>query len=215
LRAGGEWQGGIENILCSCSDLREHPYLLHANRFVKDRRYPAGWWFVANQLASRTSNVTVDLTDTSEAVADQYRDSRSIAPTRDVVVRFDQADGFSRIQEDIRADLVFIDPPFHPDADADWEALGKACNKLLRQSISFLVWYPIYWCTKPQRLSDTTGCRSWETTWAEFGPKPSQNLKGCGMLASPDLSTLPIDGELQKLANCLRGTFQRRDPSSG
>ena len=213
LRPGGEWESGIENTLRSCTALREHPYLREASRFVKERRYPAGWWFVANQLASRVSDLTVDLTDTAETVAEQYREIHAIIPAPNVAVQFNHADGFARIQTGIKADLVFIDPPFHPDADADWKALGKACNRLLRQDISFLVWYPLYWHTKPQVLSDTTGCRAWEIIWSEFGAKPSQNLKGCGMLASPDLSGLSINADLQNLSQCLDGSFQRRDPS--
>lgn len=90
---------------------------------------------------------------------------------------------------DADADLVFIDPPYHLDAEADWKALETAGRRLRQRGISFLA-CPFYWHSKPRRLVDTTLETAWEVTWAPCGNKPSQNLKGCGVLVSESL--LPL-----------------------
>jgi 23S rRNA A2030 N6-methylase RlmJ len=213
LRRGGTWKHGIGRVLDTCHALREHPYFEIASAFVRSECYPASWWFVADRLASKCRHVDVLLTDLSEVVADRYT---TAAPSvaQNVTISFEQANGFLRVRDTSQADLFFIDPPFHPDAKADWKALRTACKALNEDRCSFLAWYPIYWETEPQRLVDTTGCLCWELTWAQFSQKPSQNMKGCGMLASADLSKLDIKMDLRSLAGCLGGSFHVRRPSA-
>jgi 23S rRNA A2030 N6-methylase RlmJ len=212
LKSGGEWKQGIGHVLGNRLIDRAHPYCTIAASFVRKQSYPAGWRFVADHLATKCSHVDVVLTDQAKAVFARYEASSPISPFKNVTVRFEQADGFSRMPHASQADLIFIDPPYHPNADLDWKAVGTACNKLNKDCSSFLAWYPIYWETKPQHLVDMTGCSSWEVRWAQDGPKPSQNLKGCGMLASADLSQISIQAGLPTLASCLGGRFQVRRP---
>jgi 23S rRNA A2030 N6-methylase RlmJ len=209
----GEWAGGIGRVLETCRGLQDHPYFAMAGEFVRKQSYPAGWWFVADRLSARCRNVDVLLADTDKSVLAKYREGAVPVPAQNVTVRFEKTDGFKKIS-DTNADLTFIDPPFHPNAAVDWDALGDACRLLKDRGSAFLAWYPIYWPTRPHSLVSLTGCRSWEVMWAEFGAKPSQNLKGCGMLASVQLTSCVKRTELETLASCLGGRFFVRLPKS-
>ena len=212
LQPRGEWRRGVGSVLDGCASLRQHGYFEIASAFVQNLRYPSGWWFAAERLATRCQHVDVVLTDLAEEVAARYAPSPLPGLRANVTVCFNQADGFRRARDLTKADLVLIDPPFSPDAAADWRSVAATCRLLLKQQIRFLAWYPVFSPTNPQRLVAATECSAWELTWAPFGPKPSQNLKGCGILASPDLTEVlrGTKASLNVLASCLGGKFSVR-----
>ena len=57
-----------------------------------------------------------------------------------------------------------------------------------------------------------TRCDAWEVLWATCGAKPSQNLKGCGMLVSDDISVVLRDSlaAFEILPACLGWEFRIR-----
>ena len=61
---------------------------------VRRKEYPASWVIVANRLAGRANAVSVDLADTSDDVAEAYRQRRSSTLAQNVRVNFTQSDGF-------------------------------------------------------------------------------------------------------------------------
>jgi 23S rRNA A2030 N6-methylase RlmJ len=208
----GEWKNGIGRVITECGALKHNAYFEVASPLVAERQYPASWWFAAMRLAARCQYVDVVLTDTAENVAARY--ARSSLPCLPVNVSlcFNREDGFRRVENLTEADLVLLDPPFSPDAAADWKRIAIACHQLLERQIRFLVWYPVFAHSNPKRLVETTDCSGWEVIWAPFGPKPSQNQKGCGMLASPQLvEILDRSSEsLKCLASCLGGNLNVR-----
>ena len=206
LQQPGEWQRGIGKAL-EHGDDGEHPYLGMARQYVDELRYPAGWVFFACALAPRVSKLSVNLCDLSPDVAGQYSSLPADLHPDNVSVEFSQVDGYSHL-DGVNADLVFLDPPFHPDADADWAAVGKACLKLRKRGIPFPAWYPFYWPSRPRGLVEATSEEAWEVAWAASGEKPSQNLKGCGVLVSSSLVPLleSAQQELQKVARRMNGT---------
>lgn len=212
LQPAGEWTSGIGGVLQKCAVLQRHGYFEIASDFVRLRQYPAGWRFVAERLGARCPVVDVVLTDVAKDVAAHYVTLPVPGVRPNVTMRFCRADGFRCIQKVTAADLVFIDPPFSPDAAKDWKNLTTACRMLLERRISFLAWYPLFWPTNPQYLVDATRCRSWEVTWARLGLRPSQNLKGCGMLASPGLTQIlqSAEASFTTLASCMGGKFSVR-----
>jgi len=138
--------------------------------------------------------------------------SRSLS----VSVEFQQADGYTAATTSEKADLVFLDPPFHPDAETDWRKLAGSCLSLAERDVPFVAWYPFFWTTRPQWLVDTTRCEAWEVMWAPCGPKRSQNLKGCGMLASSQVvpGLQRAERELRRVSSCLGSEFRVRYPAA-
>jgi len=208
----GEWKRGIGKLLDDCGPLRSHGYLEVSSKFVKNRVYPSGWLFVVERVSSRCPHVEIVLSDTADAVAAKYKESPPPGTPANVAVCFSKQDGFRRVDSVTKADLVLIDPPFSPNAGADWRRVRLACLSLIERNIPFLAWYPIYSETNPAKLVAGTGCSAREVMWARIGPKPSQNLKGCGMLASSSLSEIlsKAEPDLTALASCLGGGFNLR-----
>ena len=185
LRPGGEWRRGIGITLDQVDD-ESHPYLQHAKSLVANKTYHSGWLFFATAMAPRVQALSIHLHDTSRDVAQKYRGYlRDLMPPNASGV-FSRKDGYANL-DNIEADLVFLDPPFLPD---DWGALAQACRGLKQREIPFLAWYPIFWPTQPAQLLKETSQPSWEVIWREFGPKPCQNMKGCGMLISDELAPI-------------------------
>ena len=208
----GEWKRGIGKVLDECGTLRSHGYIEVAANLVKNRSYPSAWQFVADRLSRRCPRVEVVLTDTAAAVAAKYKESPLPGIPANVAVCFNQEDGYRHVELVSKTDLVLIDPPFNPNAAADWRRTRVACLSLLERHIPFLAWYPVFAHTNPAKLVAGTGCSGWEVIWARIGPRPSQNLKGCGLLVSPILNGIlrATQPELETLASCLGGTFNAR-----
>jgi hypothetical protein len=187
-----------------------------AKSWLERKQYPASWVFMVNRLARRFTDITSVLADVADRVAADYPPSPNIPVPRSVRVEFHQTDGFSLATSLESADLVFLDPPFHPDAEGDWRRLAGTCLWLAEREVPFVAWYPFYWPTRPQWLVDTTRCEAWEVAWAPCGPKPSQNLKGCGMLVSTQVVSALRRGEeeLKRVSACLGSEFRVRYPAA-
>lgn len=212
LGESGEWRNGIGRIL-KVDHLSNHPYFQIAQQHILQSQTYLGSWNLLSEHLGHIDGLSCSfhLFDTSNAVAAWFRDN---SPDK---VSFIQDDGFNGIRFiPDRPNLVLIDPPYSPDASIDWQQVEETALYFLRSGIHFLAWYPLFWPTKPQHLVDTTGCCAYEVQWSEIGPRPSQNMKGCGMLTSPECMKFLNDNseELTTLANALNGKFQLRRPQS-
>ncbi|MCG8616952.1 MAG: hypothetical protein MI802_12100, partial [Desulfobacterales bacterium] len=129
LAPEGEWNKGIGNI---CRDAScDSTYVSFSRPWIERSQYPAGWVFTVSQLAKRVSKVVITLFDTSDAVGSMYDPLKPDHRFPDnIEVTFCKQDGFEAVNNLTEADLVFLDPPFHPDADKDWESLIDTCNIL-------------------------------------------------------------------------------------
>lgn len=211
LRRPGEWEHGVQAALARGEDSK-HAYLPAARPHVDDLQYPAGWWFFSSELARRVTHVSVRLYDVSQKVAMRYSPLPAHLCPDNVTATFTCSDGYTAVGRLQQADIVFLDPPYSPNADTDWQALAQACVKLRQREVPFLAWYPLYWPTRPQRLVDATAEVAWEVTWAPCGKKPSQNLKGCGVLVSRPLVPLieSARAELEHIATLIGGKIVLR-----
>ena len=128
LTDGGEWVRGVKVVKHA---LRDSCYMAMANEWLDLGQYPASWMFVADRLARRFAHVEMTLFDDADYVAAQYPPPAAGIPTN-VRLAFRQADGYAAAAKLDRADLVFLDPPYHPNAVKDWERLGRTCRALAR-----------------------------------------------------------------------------------
>ena len=205
------WRRGIGDIL----ELNaSHPYAEAARAWIDRQVYPAGWKLFVDALAPRCKDIRVMLCDTSKEVADRYNELSSDFTPNHVDGIFKHRDGFAYVR-DVSADLVFLDPPYSPNAASDWANLASACNDLRNRRVPHIAWYPIYWPTRPNELVALTGEMGLEVIWTEMGSKPSQNMKGCGMLLSRELAFLlqagdPYLAELASLLGSTQGILKRR-----
>lgn len=215
LKDKGAWRRGVGQIAGDASCGSRYPAM--AEKWLRTRRYPAGWRFAADRLARRFEHVEVKLFDNSDDVAERYRRPSDLRVPSNVGVKFQRQDGYSaaRRLEAADADFVFLDPPYRPDSSKDWRRVGEVCRTLAERKLKFTAWYPFYWPTNPAKLSDSTRCTGWEVAWAACGRGPSQNCKGCGVLVSDDLSALlsNIEDDLREFAACIGWEFSIRRPA--
>jgi 23S rRNA A2030 N6-methylase RlmJ len=148
-------------------------------------------------------------------VVQAYQERGASLLADNVCVNFNQSDGFELAISNGRADLVFLDPPF-TDREREWQLLAGTCMYLRDQGISFLAWYPYSWHTFPNWIVETTKCEVWEVFWAKCGARPSQNLKGCGMLVSEAVSAAlhKARAVLEPLPACLGWDLRIRQPAA-
>lgn len=208
----GEWRRGIGKIDedTSCN----FKYLSFARKWLKVKQYPSGWIFMASQLAERFARVEVKLFDTSDGVASKYPPATDVRIPNNIITEFSQKDGYMAVEKLVEPNFVFLDPPYRPNAKADWRSLARVCSVLGARHIDFAAWYPFYWPTKPRELSNRTNNFAWEVHWASCGPKPSQNLKGCGMLVSNNLVSIMdnLQVKLNRMASCMQSKLIIRQP---
>ncbi|MDE0513006.1 MAG: 23S rRNA (adenine(2030)-N(6))-methyltransferase RlmJ [Gammaproteobacteria bacterium] len=188
LSKGSEWQHGVKHLIDNATN--DNAYMDIVKKYWPEK-YPSGWLIVANVLAERYKRVQVSLFDNSELVEGYYSDkdlcnlkNRGYLP-ENVEVTFCKDDGFTRAADNKDKDLIFLDPPFFPDADKDWNSLTETCKELKCQDQSFAAWYP-FSGTKVRELLERTQCEAWQVSW----PDCESNLKGCGILLSDSLATL-------------------------
>lgn len=215
LTEKGEWSRGVARIARNAAC--DSAYATMARNWLGRNLYPASWMFVAERLVSRFAQVEVVLFDHAEHVAAQYPPAPDAGVPTNVRVDFRRADGYDAVERLTDVDLVFLDPPYHPDSRRDWRRLRRACRALLSRRIPCVAWYPFYWHSQPQKLVDHTGCEAWELRWSRCGPRPSQNLKGCGMLVSGDLAALlpQVKKSTSAVVACIGASLYRRRRDSG
>ena len=213
LMERGEWHRGVGRVVSSAHCASE--YRTTVSPWVKRKEYPASWLLVASRLARRTKTVAVELADTADQVAAACEQLRSSMVPENVRVQFRQSNGFEFVINVDRPALVFLDPPF-VDREREWQLLAGTCTYLRDQGIAFLAWYPYSWHTFPTWIVETTGCETWEVFWAQCGEKPSQNLKGCGMLMSGEVSSVlrAAKSALAPLPACLGWKLRVRGPAA-
>ena len=224
LSDNGEWRQGVDTITQCASD--DSPYVTRAREWLCSQQYPAGWVFVAERLAKRFKNVETTLFDMSDNVAERYPLQPDIRMPTNVRVEFEQKDGYSAVvQFDAStADFVFLDPPYHPDGRRDRRQVCRVCRTLGTRRVRFAAWYPVFASGPPRELCDSTGYTGWEVFWPKknspvpdynIDRMPVQELKGCGMLVSDDLSALlpDIENDLCAFAERLDWKFSIRRPA--
>ncbi len=214
LGAKGAWRSGIGQVQQNIQNLSDHPYFqILELPLATGSSYFGSWLLVNKFLQSRQISSTLELCDTSSVVA-KVISTQKLDEHNGPDINFHQANGFDELQKYVDADLILIDPPYFPDADKDWKKSLQSIELLRPSGTAFLIWYPIFWMTKPANLVKAAGVPGFEVLWSEMGQKPSQNQKGCGVLAggySNEALRMATD-QLSVLAMLLGGKYFVREP---
>ena len=196
-------------------EMRRRVTIATASRAPPRTPWKPQWYSTSStdRLARRFAHVEMTLFDDADYVAAQYPPPAAGIPTN-VRLAFRQADGYAAAAKLDRADLVFLDPPYHPNDVKDWERLGRTCRALASQRVAFAAWYPFFCPTRPQKLVDFTECEAWEVAWAPCGSR--QSLKGCGMLVSDELAVhlRRIEEDIRDVAACMNSDMSTRRPAA-
>ncbi len=206
LREKGEWRLGVGSILPPAATLRTHPYFQALGEAVGPGDiYSGSWDFVGCYLERNHVPFRITLNDTSSEVEDAIVERRKNGDLW-TTVDFRRADGFQELASSEPVELTLIDPPYTP-AQPDWRRCRSSMAELRRRAEDYLIWYPVYWPTEPCKLVSASGESGFEVIWAPMGKKPSQNPKGCGVIAGGATSKLlnASKVQLQEVARSLSG----------
>lgn len=170
-------------------------------------KYMSSWAFVRSFLATRHhNNYTLSLFDTSAEVA------KSIKREDDPRIEYECKDGYAGVKSlgSYRQDLVLIDPPFTMNGSKpskDWVDAQRLAERLHRLEVPFLLWYPYYTNTNPDKLQKALGLPSLEF----LDPKAPNNnrvMKGSGIIFGGFPSASELDAYLEGLHRHLIGIFE-------
>ena len=209
----GEWRRGIGRILPVSPPLNSYPYFSQFSKALDaGDSYPSSWLQVGSFLLGQGASFALEIYDISPEVAE------AIAVTNHSIIAhasFKRADGFEallRSDASNAADFTLIDPPYSPDSEHNWKQAVRCAALLNKRAARFLIWYPIFWPTKPRLLVAAVGTQGFEVVWHPFGEKSSQLLKGCGVIADRVTSAAlrKHESAFQTLAAKLDGRFNTR-----
>ena len=220
LRPQGEWRRGLGRLLeDGRGDALYPPGTLEPAR--TQRLYPGSWRLAAAWLAAHADGRPFlvrgcELDGDAAARAERAR-LKAPCPER---IHLLTTDGFAALPAALaEADLVLLDPPYTqtPGLPHDWDRVHDAVQLCQQRGAAFLVWYPVFWLSNPQRLVDGSRAVGVELLWGEVDPakaRPGHASKGAGVLAggaaAPHL--MAALGALEILATRLGGRLSLREP---
>lgn len=198
-----EWDRGIgsfdQNELASLGAYGQivAPHLANS-------QYPGSWLLAATILAEKQLDFTILGCDISPTVEDAFQANAArfgFAPR----CRFIRGNGYAVAAERKPYSLVFLDPPYSPDPDEDWQALGRLIPALQNPTDVVAVWYPIDDGSESDRLIATWGLVAHEIVWG--GP----GIAGCGLAVLPrdELDLTEPEHVACSLATVLGGAYSR------
>ncbi|MBT4052869.1 MAG: 23S rRNA (adenine(2030)-N(6))-methyltransferase RlmJ [Bacteroidetes Order II. Incertae sedis bacterium] len=218
----GEWLKSAQRLNQILPNKSNH-FLSSLNTGLSEgTRYFGSWALAAKILTELGIEVSVKGYDIDPAVIRVARQNWSDLNESDVVngtAEFVQGNGYDCDAFTSKGsggsaevfDLVFVDPPY--SGGGDWSQVEEIGRQLIERGSPFLIWYPFFWATKPDHLTSRLGLPSYEMHWSKCGPKPSQNLKGCGVIAggSVDNYFRSMPGKLGEFCNELGLEFSIRN----
>lgn len=171
---------------------------------LANNEYPGSWLLAATILAERQLDFTILGCDISRAVEDAFQTNVArfgFAPR----CRFVRGDGYTVASDCRPYSLVFLDPPYWPDPDADWQTLCRLIPALQSSTDLVAVWYPIGDGSESDRLIATYGLVAYEIVWG--GP----GIAGCGFTVLPrdDIDLTEPERVASSLATILGGAYSK------
>jgi len=230
---GAAWEEGAGRLLGAAmpEPLRDHPYLrlLYAAMHPECGRaeYHGSWYLVGEYLDSEVVPYTMALCEISDETG-----SRLNAVLCDDLeggrlwpgVTVHAGDGYTVAATHTQASLVFLDPPYAPQGQGDWDEVTHTARQLVEAGTGVLIWYPI---TADQesdaRIAALYDAAGGDACGVELHWEPGTPgaLIGCGMLATGPAARVVAErlnddaqGALTLLAERLDGRVRLVTPSA-
>jgi 23S rRNA A2030 N6-methylase RlmJ len=209
----GHWQSGIGSINSIHGTLGHHPFFcIQETGLTSGSIYHGSWSLVAEYLRSLEISFDFVLCDHSPQVRDNIVKHTLQRPGEETI-DFRLADGFSETQKVRgRPDLIFIDPPYHPEPERDWISCQNVIGSLQSRHLPVLIWYPVFDDAGPQSLVNRAGSPGYELIWDVSEDTGAGKMRGAGMLiVTIDMIDETTTAELTDLAQQLDGRFHLRN----
>ncbi len=202
LGNGGEWQGGIGRLASKRSTLPDCHYVRNtATGAQSGAAYPGSWRWVLSLARSMGRTVDLRLFDTNPCVIQAIPTTLPGA-----TVEIEQGDGYRGAPRCPSADLIFVDPPYAPDAEREWQRVMELSARLEEIGVCFLIWYPLFLKSGPAVPTVIRRYARFEVDWGSSGG-PIRGLRGCGLMACKEAAhaLAKMSDELNVLAGVLGG----------
>ncbi|MET0087784.1 MAG: 23S rRNA (adenine(2030)-N(6))-methyltransferase RlmJ [Sedimenticola sp.] len=198
LKDSPGWHQGIGRF--GPQDKDAHPYFRITAGYLAQNIYPGSWMLVHHYLKSRHIEADIRLFDTSGAVSSHLEVDSMLPPG----VTYRQSDGFAAARQEVSADLILIDPPYHPEYTADRQRTLDLLADPAADRAVFVAWFPLLRNRQPL---EAAGCTSFEIHWGSPEDTAGDPMYGCGMMlpARAGQMILPHTGKLESLARHLGG----------
>lgn len=197
---GAAWESGAGRLLSAGGQstlpgqLRDHPYLrlLYAAMHPECGRaeYHGSWYLVGEFLDSEVVPYTMALCEISDEAGSQLNavlcgdlEAGRLWPG----VSVHHGDGFTVATAHTQASLVFVDPPYAPQGQGDWDEVAHTARRLVEAGTGVLIWYPITADRESDaRIAELYGASGRDARGVElyWEPDAPGALIGCGMLAT-------------------------------
>lgn len=198
-----EWDDGIGRFArCASDSLGKFGQI--AAPFLARDEYLGSWALAAMVLAQRHIEFEILACDLSPDVETAFHANASdLGLTANS--RFLRSNGYEVAAQGDPHTLVFLDPPYTPEPNADWAALARFIPDLRKSAEVVAVWYPIQESSTRTQPSAFTDLTRHEITWGGTG------MIGCGFAihAQKPLDLSKAEDLARQIAAALGGIYRK------
>lgn len=201
----GRFAGGAVGTL-GCFGRVAAPYL-------QRNLYLGSWLLAAEVLKRRNIEFRIHGCDVATEAEAAFR---NLGPevAFEGSYQFTRGDGYAVAARGEPQSLVFLDPPYSPDAEQDWQTLARLIPDLKSSADVVAVWYPIDDRTERQLLLASCSLLRHEVSWEQSTEDLHETMTGCGfgIWAGEELELQETEQTAHGVAETLGGTYATRVP---
>ena len=178
--------------------------------YLARNEYPGSWLLAASVLANRQIEFAIDGCDVSADVEKAFQFNASRFGFSEMC-RFTHSDGYALAEQAAPRSLVFFDPPYSPDADRDWQALGRVIPAAASSAEVVALWYPLSASDESRHLSAMGDLTGYEIAWGDLA-QPGTPMKGCGLglFSDTNIDLTRVEQSANAVAERLGGEYTKR-----
>ena len=214
-RKAEQWDDGIGRFAGNAADSLGCFGRVVASYLRRDL-YPGSWLLAAEILKNRNVPFRIHGCDISPEVSKAFRDlGPDIAQSN--CYEFTRGDGYGIASRGEPQSLVFLDPPYSPDADRDWQALARLMPVVKTSAEVVAIWYPIEDGIHRQPLLTSCGLLRHEISWQHSSEGWREKMTGCGLAvwARQELDLQAAEQTACDIARLIDGMYAKHTPGNG